>query len=252
MAADLARDITRKGKLYIALGLSPNSLPDAQETRHVVAPVTEEPAGKRRYVEATPWWQEGEVRFGTAQHGRAPQRTTLRDVDAAVPTQEELPQTALGTFRFADRLGVYLTHGEVRLVGTYPGPDDGTVRLHDRVELLFNGSNTIIRADADYHGRPTYSFVEVRGGDGSLWYGQVLLLCTFEYKGTPQRVALVNYLDDDAPMNDLLPCKKSFHWFSPFPDCVDLSHVLRPVRMLHVPHASRKEAKFVMVCEDVP
>ena len=254
MAADLARDVIRKGKVYIALGLLPRSLADARGVRPVgpegVGPEGG-PAGKRQRLQQSQWWQEGPVRFGTAQHGQDPMRTLLRDVDAAVPTLDELPQSALGTFRFADRLGVYLTHGEVRLIGSYPGPDGNIVLLHNRAEISTPQGRAIIRADTSFHGRQTYSFVEVRGGDGTLWYGQVLLLCSFQYEENPQHIALVSYLDEDESMNALLPCKKSFHWFSQFPDCVDLSHVVRPVRMLHVPHASRGEVKFVMVHEEV-
>ena len=129
MGSDLARDIVRKAKVAVALGVLPRPLQAEASSSSSEEP--SRPTRKRKL----PWWQEGRMRFGTLGNTAQPVPTLLRDVDAMLPQLEDLPHARLGSFRFADRLGTFLTNGEIRLVGTYPPPDGSVVTIHFRAEL---------------------------------------------------------------------------------------------------------------------
>ena len=237
----MARDIVRKRKAYIALEMeseavaTPNDMEDmadGEETAEPTAlPASAQPGPASEIV--------GSVELGSRRKARGARlmQVTLASVDELLPTKEDLPNSRMGRFLFADRLGVHLMDGVMMLTGTYPGPDRNEITLHTRAAINSREGRVIVRASKSFHNAPAYSFVELQGKDGVNWFGQVILLFTCEVKGAATAVALVNYLTEAAWFKHRCPSKRAFQWTSAYPDCVDLSLVLRPVTMVHVPWA---------------
>ena len=234
---DLARDIVRKRKIQL-LGLTESSDDEgAADARPL----------PKRLREAGAVEMDG-IRFGTLSKklGGIVRFTLVGDVDSLLPTQRELPNSRLGRFLFADRLGWYLA-GSTMPSGTFPLPDDGRVRLFDRASLPTASESRVVRATKNYHGRPAFSFVEVEGS-GRKWYAQLLLIFQFRFHGDHHAVALVNYLEDEPGAATLCPNKRTLAWYSPYPDCVDISKIIRPVLVLAIaPGRAGERPLFVLI-----
>ena len=174
--------------------------------------------------------------------------TDVRDVDDLLPTREDLPNSRMGHFAFADRLGGFIT-GEEQLAGTYPLPRDGAVVVFEQARLQTTTGRSMIRATRNFRGRPRFDFVEVRGPNDVPWYGQVVMLFSYRQDEEYVGVALVNYLTRVPSIQRLCPSKVGFEWTSAYPDCVDVRNIIRPVVMVRVPwlKGPRGAPQFVLV-----
>ena len=253
MGADLIRDIARKRKVSLFLDLTPKSMcdePDSDSSLQAMENLDsddDEPRRKRK--RATMLHEEqyvGTARFGTRSKGMHMDAIPVDSVDALLPTSTVLPHARMRRCRFADRLGLYLTDGEMRLSGAYPRPDDGVVVLHRRVKIDTPAGRVVIRADSDFRGHARYSFVELRA-QGRSWYGQVIALMTFKFNGALTAVALVNYLDLFGDFNAICPNKEGYRWYSQFPDCLEVDNIIRSVCMLPAPDLVNRDPVFVLM-----
>lgn len=192
--------------------------------------------------------------FGTGYLGtqqRMPlDRLTVDAVNERLPTRDMLPNSRMmASTLFADRLGVFLTDGDVRPSGTYPTPDNNQVTIHYRatIHARDGAPESVIRAAPSWHGKPAYSFVEIRGAGGS-WYAQVILLFAFKVGDVPHAAALVNYLEEVPALRSTCPNKTCFRWYSRYPDCVDLREIARCVVIAHIAWLTPRDGpRFVLL-----
>ena len=276
VGADLARDIERKRKIHLLLGLTAKDLvEDATPISAAAAAATTAAAAAAAAAAAVvdsdadsgddheglaEGWREGPVEAppnrGTKRRKLSKERasqqdfddvflgtlkktanigpTAVPDVDDLLPTRAELPNSRMGHFAFADRLGCFIT-GEERLAGTYPLPPDGEVVVFEQARLRTATARSMIRATRNFRGQPRYDFVEVRGENNVSWYGQVVMFFSYREDEEYLGVALINYLTRVPSIQRQCPSKVGFEWTSAYPDCVDVRNIIRPVVMLRVP-----------------
>ena len=235
---DVARDIVRKRKIQLALGLSPlEKKPTAAARGEDGGDEGDKKKAKRRAMRRRCWMQQHNptadgVTLGSRAHADPVEIVRVDDVDGFIPNRAQLPLLRLSAFRFADRLGWFLTDGQARRSGTYPRPDGDIVNIFRRTRVSSGHAwPGIVRASAKFHGRPVYSFVEIDVGAGvQPWYAQVLLLFTCSHHGQEWALALVAYLDAVPNSHG-----RAFRWFGKFPDCVQLRRIRRSVLMVVAP-----------------
>ena len=238
VAGDIGRDITRKRKIQLALGITPASLQEYEGDSDAPpddSPLTPAKRWKLRRLDVTNPLVDG-VRFGTRGNSTAYGETAIGDVDAMLPTARMLPLLHLRKFAFADRLGWFLTEGAAMPSGAYPRPDGDVIISFKRMQVASaHGHNVpFVRADPHYHGRPAYSFVSIEAGAGDgQWFAQVLFLFTARFRGEKLALALVVYLEEIVGRR-ACPNKRTFRWYSRFPDCVSASKISGVVRMISV------------------
>ncbi len=252
VGSDLACSIIRKRKVQLSLSIPPTFL--EQEETEVAAEEAGQsdatqaavghatagpPAGKRRKSEERINPEIDGVRLGSRSHSTdaAPVDVAVDGVDALLPTRLALPELRLGRFAFADRLGLFLAHFEEGAAGSFPRPEQDYVRVFQRMRVAEeHNTSAVVRASPSFHGRASYSFVEIDSGhaDNTMWFGQVLLLFSCTHNDEELSLALISYLYE-LPAGAVLPCKRVFRWHSEFPDCVELRRIRRSVLMLPLP-----------------
>ena len=159
---------------------------------------------------------------------RAGQDVQVHDVDSIIPVIENAPFSP--PVRFPDRLGVFLSDGATLPSGQYPSSDDGKVKTFP-VAFLFNdttGRSFRVHARSLFHGKAKFSFVEVAGPDGEMWYGRVWLLFSCLFRGHRYNLALVSWLDRVSSL-PFHTSKPTFRWSTRFLDCIELGNVKRTV-----------------------
>lgn len=247
VAADLVRDIVRKRKIALVLDLKPKSMnkePDSDSSSGEEA--GDEPPPRKRALRLQDETLVGATRLGTRSKALRVDAVRVWNVGALLPTIQELPQSRMKSFHFADRLGVYLTDGQVRPEGEYPTVDDDLVVVHRRAKIDTPTGRQVIRADPSFRGKARYSFVQIRGTDDH-WYGQVIALLTFKFRGVLTAVALVNYLTQDWSFQAHCPNKEGFRWHSGYPDCIEVANIIRPVCMVHAAYSGRAVPTFALM-----
>lgn len=284
VGADLARDIERKRKIHLLLGLTAKDVVEdaapisaAATAAAAAAPADSDAEDDEERGGLAEGWRDGtvdavpkrdpkrrklsklskerasqqdfdDVFLGTLKKTANIGQTAVLDVDDLLPTRADLPNSRMGHFAFADRLGCFMT-GEERLAGTYPLPRDGEVVVFEQARVQTATARSMIRAARNFRGQPRYDFVEVRGENDVPWYGQVVMFFSYRQDEEYLGVALINYLTRVASIQRQCPSKVGFEWTSRYPDCVDVRNIIRPVVMLRVPWLKGRhgEPQFVLI-----
>ena len=226
MYADLIRDITRREKIRLALKADVLIDPVEEMLKEPDAEAADE-------ANPAPFFRQ------TAAFVQVP----VVEAALLLPSGREFPFS--GQVPFRDRLGLFLGDFIRMPAGTYPQPDDETIKVYSFATFPATDEIPSFRVHARnaFHGKPKYSFVEVDDGTRS-WFARVWMLFTCTFHGQLYSLALVSHMTPFAGPHNTM--KRTFTWYSSHLDVLELGHIRRLAIMVpsFMPHRARDTDVF--------